>query len=66
MLAPEEAAIAAASTPMRKLGPEYYYTAPIAIDGLRDPPQRGPVFTLIGSAHASEPDDDVQGETSVQ
>ena len=66
VLPPEEAAIAAASTPMRKLGPEYYYTAPIAIDGLRNPPQRGPVFTLIGSAHADEPGDDVAGETSVQ
>jgi hypothetical protein len=62
----EEAAVVAASTPMRKLGPEYYYTTPIAIEGLRNPPQRGPMFTLIGSAHASEPDDDMPGETSVQ
>ncbi len=65
VLPPEEAAIAAASTPIRKLGPEYYYAQPAAIDGLRNPPQRGPVFTLIGSAHADEPDD-VPGETSVQ
>ena len=42
------------------------HATPIAIEGLRNPPQRGPVFTLIGSAHASEPDDDMPGETSVQ
>lgn len=63
---PDEAEIAAISEPMRKLGPDYYYATPIAIEGLRNPPQRGPVFTLIGSAHASEPDDDLPGETSVQ
>ncbi len=63
---PEEAAIAAASAPIRKLGPEYYYVTPIAIEGLRNPPQRGPVFSLIGSAHADEGNDDVTGGTSVQ
>jgi hypothetical protein len=63
---PEEAAIAAASAPIRKLGPEYYYATPMAIDGLRNPPQRGPVFSLIGSAHADEARDDVTGGTSVQ
>jgi hypothetical protein len=63
---PEEAAVAAASAPIRKLGPEYYYTTPIAIESLRNPPQRGPVFSLIGSAHADEVNDDVTGGTSVQ
>ncbi|HET7715614.1 MAG TPA: DUF2865 domain-containing protein [Bauldia sp.] len=63
---PEEAAVASASEPMRKLGPAYYYTTPIAVEGLRDPPQRGPVFSLIGSAHADEADDGSSGETSVQ
>jgi hypothetical protein len=63
---PEEAAVAAASAPIRKLGPEYYYSTPIAIESLRNPPQRGPVFSLIGSAHADEANDDVTGGTSVQ
>jgi hypothetical protein len=63
---PEEAAVAAASAPIRKLGPEYYYATPIAIENLRNPPQRGPVFSLIGSAHADEANDDVTGGTSVQ
>lgn len=63
---PEEAEIAAASAPMRKLGPDYYYATPIAIESLRNPPQRGPVFTLIGSAHADEASDDATGGTSVQ
>ena len=66
VLPPEEAAIAAASAPMRKLGPEYYYATPIAIESLRNPAPRGPVFTLIGSAHADESGDDVTGGTSVQ
>ncbi len=56
--------VASASAPMRKLGPDYYYTTPIAIEALRNPPQRGPVFSLIGSAHADEADG--IPETSVQ
>lgn len=63
---PEEAAIAAASAPIRKLGPDYYYTTPIAIEALRNPPQRGPVFSLIGTAHASESEEGLPGGTSVQ
>jgi hypothetical protein len=63
---PDAAAVIAASTPIRKLGPEYYYVTPIAIEGLRNPPQRGPVFSLIGPAHADEANDDVTGGTSVQ
>ncbi len=63
---PEESAVAAASAPIRKLGPEYYYATPIAIESIRNPPQRGPVFSLIGSAHADEANDDVTGGTSVQ
>ncbi|MBN9022772.1 MAG: DUF2865 domain-containing protein [Rhizobiales bacterium] len=55
----------AVATPMRKLGPDYYYTTPISIEALRNPPQRGPVFSLIGTAHASEADDGAP-ETSVQ
>ena len=41
-----------ASAPIRKLGPDYYYAQPIAIEALRDPPSR-PTFTLIGSAQAN-------------
>lgn len=63
---PEEAAIAAAMAPIRKLGPEYYYATPIAIESLRVPPLRGPVFSLIGSAHADEAGDAATGGTSVQ
>jgi hypothetical protein len=66
VLSPEAAAVAAASVPMRKLGPDYYYTTPIAIEAIRNPPQRGPVFSLIGTAHASEADGDRTGATSVQ
>lgn len=66
ILPPGEVAIAAANAPMRKLGPDYYYTTPIAIESLRHPAQRGPVFTLIGSAHADEVGSDVTGGTSVQ
>lgn len=66
VLPPDEAVIAAANAPIRKLGPDYYYSTPIAIESLRNPAQRGPVFTLIGSAHADEMGDDVTGGTSVQ
>ena len=66
VLSPEAAAVAAASVPIRKLGPDYYYTTPIAIEALRNPPQRGPVFSLIGTAHASETDRGGTGATSVQ
>lgn len=62
----EEVEVAVSLAPMRKLGPEYYYATPIAIESLRNPPQRGPVFSLIGSAHADEAGDDVTGGTSVQ
>ena len=62
----EEALVAAASAPIRKLGPEYYYTTPIAIEALRTPPQRGPVFSLIGSAHAGDAEEGMPGGTSVQ
>jgi hypothetical protein len=58
VLTPEEEAIAAASAPIRKLGPEYYYVTPIAIEALRKPLPRGPEFSLIGAAHANERDDD--------
>ena len=57
--------VASNTAPMRKLGPDYYYTTPIAIEALRNPPQRGPVFSLIGTAHASEAEDG-SPETSVQ
>lgn len=63
---PEEVAVAAASAPMRKLGPDYYYIAPTAIEALRNPPQRGPVFSLIGTAHASDAEEGMPGGTSVQ
>jgi len=63
---PDAAAVAAASAPMRRLGPDYYYATPIAIDAIRDPPQRGPVFSLIGTAHAGEVDDQGGRETSVE
>jgi hypothetical protein len=52
VVSPEQAVLAAASVPMRKLGPGYYYASPIVIETLRDPPPRGPQFTLIGSAEA--------------
>jgi hypothetical protein len=63
---PEEVAVAAASAPMRKLGPDYYYVAPTAIEALRNPPQRGPVFSLIGTAHAGDAEEGMPGGTSVQ
>lgn len=63
---PEEAEVAAANAPIRKLGPEYYYVTPIAIEALRNPPQRGPVFSLIGSAHAGEAEEGMPGGTAVQ
>ena len=63
---PEEAEIAAADAPIRKLGPEYYYVTPIAIEAIRNPPQRGPVFSLIGTAHAGEAEEGMPGGTSVQ
>ena len=62
----DEALVAAANAPIRKLGPDYYYTTPIAIEALRNPPQRGPVFSLIGSAHAGEAEEGMPGATSVQ
>ena len=66
VLPPEEAAVAAASIPIRKLGPDYYYATPISIDALRKPLPRGPEFSVIGTAHADERHDDGAGETSVQ
>jgi Protein of unknown function (DUF2865) len=64
----EEEMVEVASVPaaIRKLGPDYYYTPPIAIEALRNPPQTGPAFTLIGSAHAGEADEDLPGRTTVQ
>ena len=49
----EDAAIALAPAPIRKLGSDYYYASPIVIETLRDPPPLGPEFTLIGSAEAA-------------
>jgi hypothetical protein len=46
--------VAVASPPIRKLGPDYYYAEPIVVATLRDPPARGKVFTLIGSAEAGD------------
>lgn len=46
--------IAVASAPMRRLGSDYYYRAPLTIDTLYEPPDLGPRFTLIGAAHAAE------------
>jgi hypothetical protein len=63
---PEEAEVAAASAPIRKLGPEYYYVTPTSIEAIRNPPQRGPVFSLIGTANAGEAEEGMPGGTSVQ
>jgi hypothetical protein len=53
------AVLATPSVPIRKLGPVYYYTSPIVITTLRDPPPRGMEFTLIGSAEARGDEDKV-------
>ena len=62
----EVVASATAPADVRKLGPDYYYTPPIKIEALRNPPQTGPMFTLIGSAHADEAGRDMPGRTTVQ
>jgi hypothetical protein len=36
---------------IRRIGPDYYYRPPVAIESLRDRPS-GPEFTLVGSAQA--------------
>ncbi|MCP4384193.1 MAG: DUF2865 domain-containing protein [Hyphomicrobiales bacterium] len=46
--------VAVASIAIRRLGPEYYYIAPATIDTLYDPPDLGPEFSLISSAHAAD------------
>ncbi|SDB47176.1 Protein of unknown function [Bauldia litoralis] len=46
--------VAIASTRIRRLGPDYYYLAPATIDSLYDPPDLGPEFSLISSAHAAD------------
>lgn len=43
-----------ASTKIRRLGPDYYYTPPKRIEALYAPPDLGPEFSLISSAHAAE------------
>lgn len=58
-----------ATEEIRRLGPEYYYVAPQAIDALYEPPDLGPEFSLISSAQASErviEDADQPGSTVVQ
>ena len=58
----EEEELATASLLIRKIGAGYYYADPIVIETLSDPPPRGPVFTLIGSARADpRPDRVVDG-----
>lgn len=61
-----KAVLAAASVPMRKLGPGYYYISPIVIKTLRDPPPRGSEFTLIGSAEARPRADSASHDKSVE
>ena len=64
--------VAVASTKIRRLGPDYYYSTPQHIDALYAPPDLGPEFSLISSAHAAEPaapakpDDGPTGSTTVQ
>ena len=63
-----EEVLVAAST-IRRLGPDYYYMAPPKIEALYKPPDLGPEFSLISSAHASEPPPEVDGpagRTTVQ
>jgi len=63
--------VAVASTEIRRLGPDYYYSVPQRIDALYAPPDLGPEFSLISSAHAAEPAkparpaDDPTGSTTV-
>ncbi len=52
----------AAST-IRRLGPDYYYVPSAKIDALYAPPDPGPEFSLISSAHAAEPPPKVDGPT---
>jgi Protein of unknown function (DUF2865) len=51
---PDELSVATANTPIRRLGPEYYYRAPEKIEALYEAPDLGPEFSLISSAHADE------------
>jgi len=61
--------VAVASTKIRRLGPDYYYSVPERIEALYAPPDLGPEFSLISSAHAAEPakpTDGPTGSTTVQ
>jgi Protein of unknown function (DUF2865) len=61
--------VAVASSKIRRLGPDYYYSAPQRIEALYAPPDLGPEFSLISSAHAAEParpSDGPTGPTTVQ
>ncbi len=61
--------VAVASTKIRRLGPDYYYSTPKRIDALYAQPDLGPEFSLISSAHAAEPAkpaDGPTGSTTVQ
>ncbi len=71
--APEEddgvGAVADASgAGMRRLGPDYYYEAPVTLDGLKREPWKAPDFSFVGTANAGEAQDTsgVPAETSVQ
>jgi hypothetical protein len=66
VISSKRAVLAAASVPMRKLGPGYYYISPIVIKTLRDPPPRGLEFTLIGSAEARPRADSASREKPVE
>jgi hypothetical protein len=66
---PGQEAVVVASSSIRRLGPDYYYQPPPTIEALYEPPDLGPEFSLIGSAHAAErPKDDADptGSTTVQ
>ena len=53
---------------IRRLGPDYYYRAPVTLDGLKREPWKAPDFSFVGTANAGEPQDTSEAppETSVQ
>ena len=55
--------VAVATTTIRRLGPDYYYMAPPKIEALYEPPDLGPEFSLISSAHAAESQPKIDGPT---
>jgi hypothetical protein len=58
----------ASHTEIRRLGPDYYYKAPVTLDGLRREPWKAPDFSFVGAANAGERQDTSEAppETSVQ